>query len=146
MARRSLAAAVLLALLVALLHVSLIAPPLATRTACIGPSEACVQRAPPRSPPRLVAAAYNSTLLEAASWAATTIPLFECSDEDITRTYYYRWRLFFLHLRHDREYGFTLSEFLPHVGWAGPFGTINCPFNHQVHQYTPCRIMMSTCH
>ena len=70
--------------------------------------------------------------------------------------YYYRWRVFWLHLKRDARYGYTLSEFkkpeltltltltlsltrygytlsefLPRVGWSGPFGTINCPFGHQ---------------
>ena len=51
---------------------------------------------------------------------AAEVPLFECSDVDITTAYYYRWRVFWLHLKRDARYGYTLSEFLPRVGWSGP--------------------------
>ena len=85
---------------------------------------------PPPEP--LSADSHRDTLREATAWAASEVPLFECSDADITTTYYYRWRVFWLHLKRDARYGYTLSEFLPRVGWAGPFGTINCPFGHQV--------------
>jgi hypothetical protein len=27
------------------------------------------------------------------------VPAFECSDDDVTLTYWYRWRLFHLHMR-----------------------------------------------
>ena len=57
------------------------------------------------------------------SFAARTAPLFECSSADITTAYYYRWRVFHLHLKHTARDGFVLTEFLRHVGWAGPHGT-----------------------
>ena len=82
-------------------------------------------------PPAVTADAYSDRLRDATSWAAGAVPLFECSDPDVTAAYYYRWRLFWLHLKHDPEHGNVLTEFLPHVNWAGPLDTINCPFGHQ---------------
>ena len=92
------------------------------------PTRPALRRPPPEP---LSAEAHRSTLREATAWATAEVPLFECSDADITTTYYYRWRVFWLHLKRDVRYGYTLSEFLPRVGWSGPFGTINCPFGHQ---------------
>lgn len=74
--------------------------------------------------------AHAEFLGDAFNWVASHAPWFECSDEDITTTYYYRWRLVWLHIRRTR-FGPVLTEFLGHVNWAGPAGTINCPFGHQ---------------
>ena len=98
-----------------------------------GGQAAAPSRPAARRPPAeaLSAEAHRGVLREATAWAAAAVPLFECSDADITTAYYYRWRVFWLHLKRDARYGYTLSEFLPRVGWSGPFGTINCPFGHQ---------------
>ena len=98
-----------------------------------GGQAAAPSRPAARRPPAeaLSAEAHRGVLREATAWAAAEVPLFKCSDADITTAYYYRWRVFWLHLKRDARYGYTLSEFLPRVGWAGPFGTINCPFGHQ---------------
>ena len=98
-----------------------------------GGQAAAPSRPAARRPPAeaLSAEAHRGVLREATAWAAAEVPLFECSDADITTAYYYRWRVFWLHLKRDARYGYTLSEFLPRVGWSGPFGTINCPFGHQ---------------
>ena len=61
------------------------------------------------------------------------IPLFECPDEDIERTYYFRWWTYRKHLRRT-DRGWVVSEFLPNVGWAGPGNTISCPFGHHVRE------------
>ena len=107
------------------------------------PAETPAHQPPPEP---LSVDSHRGVLREATAWARgdaqskvsrpghlndETFPLFECSDADITTAYYYRWRLFWMHLKHDPKYGYTLSEFLPRVNWAGPFGTINCPFGHQ---------------
>jgi len=98
-----------------------------------GGQAAAPSRPAARRPPAeaLSAEAHRGVLREATAWAAAEVPLFECSDADITTAYYYRWRVFWLHLKRDARYGYTLSEFLPRVGWSGPFGTINCPFGLQ---------------
>lgn len=55
------------------------------------PTRPALRRPPPEP---LSAEAHRGTLREATAWAAAEVPLFECSDEDITTTYYYpgRWR------------------------------------------------------
>ena len=61
------------------------------------------------------------------------IPLFECPDEDIERTYYFRWWTYRKHLRRTKDgTGWVVTEFLPDVGWAGAENTIACPFGHHV--------------
>ena len=53
-----------------------------------------------------------------APWFERNIPFFDCSDPDITRTYYYRWRLYKAHLKDIGDRGYIVSEFLDDVGWA----------------------------
>ena len=62
------------------------------------------------------------------------IPLFECPDEDIERTYYFRWWTYRKHLRKTKEGGWVVTEFLPDVGWAGAENTISCPFGHHLRE------------
>ena len=62
------------------------------------------------------------------------IPLFECPDDDIERTYYFRWWTYRKHLRRTGDGGWVVTEFLPEVGWAGPENTIACPFGHHVRE------------
>ena len=71
----------------------------------------------------------------AALWSiGREIPLFECPDEDIERTYYFRWWTYRKHLRRTKDGGWAVSEFLPDVGWAGADNTIACPFGHHVRE------------
>ena len=74
---------------------------------------------------------HRHVLGDAFVWARQTVPFFESSDEDVTQAYYYRWRLFWMHLKRTPRWGYVLTEFLNPVPWAGPHGTINCPFGHQ---------------
>lgn len=53
------------------------------------------------------------------------IPLFECPDKDIERTYYFRWWSYRKHIKKTPE-GFVITEFLPHVPWAGEYDGISC--------------------
>lgn len=63
------------------------------------------------------------------------IPLFECPDEDIERTYYFRWWTYRKHLRRTKDSkGWVVTEFLPDVSWAGAENTISCPFGHHVRE------------
>ena len=66
----------------------------------------------------------------AFAWAKDHVPYFECSDLDISATYYYRWRVFYSHLRRTPRYGTVITEFLRDVPWSGPHGTINAAFGH----------------
>ena len=62
------------------------------------------------------------------------IPLFECPDEDIERTYYFRWWTYRKHLRRTRDGGWVVTEFMPEVSWAGAENTISCPFGHHLRE------------
>lgn len=86
---------------------------------------------PPRRPSAALLTETRSAWLgDAARWARRAVPLFECSERSVERAYYYRWRLFWLHLKRTPRHGHVISEFLPPVNWAGPHGTINCAFGH----------------
>ena len=56
-------------------------------------------------------------------------PRFACPDNDIERTYYFRWWTYRKHLRHDLGF-WTVTEFLPKVAWSGKDNTIVCPAGH----------------
>ena len=60
-------------------------------------------------------------------------PRFACPDKDVERTYYFRWWTFRKHLRHDLGV-WTVSEFLPQVGWSGTGNTIVCPAGHHLRE------------
>ena len=61
------------------------------------------------------------------------VPLFECPDADITRTYYFRWWTYRKHLRKTSA-GWVVTEFLPPVGWAGAENTISCAMGHHLRE------------
>ena len=61
------------------------------------------------------------------------VPRFECPDEDITRTYWFRWWTYRKHL-HRVDGKWAVSEFLPHVGWSGAGNTISCPLIHHLRE------------
>ena len=50
-------------------------------------------------PPTIRPARWRHVLNESLQWAEASVPAFECSDADVTLTYWYRWRLFHLHMR-----------------------------------------------
>ena len=59
------------------------------------------------------------------------IPLLECPDKEIERAYYFRWWTFRRHLKLTPK-GYVVTEFLPDVGWAGAYNTINCAAGHHI--------------
>ena len=63
--------------------------------------EAAARSAAPRlgPPPTIDPARWKHVLNESLQWADASVPAFECSDDDVTLTYWYRWRLFHLHMR-----------------------------------------------
>ena len=99
---------------------------------------------PPPFPPALPAplitlGAWSHILNESLSWAEQTVPRFICSDADVTTTYWYRWRLFNLHMRRGAKGGscaaegcWVLTEFLRKVFWSGPHNTIVAPAGHHI--------------
>lgn len=65
----------------------------------------------------------------AAEFMKANIPVFECPDKELEKTYYFRWWTFRKHIK-ETPAGFVISEFLPDVGWAGKYNTINCAASH----------------
>jgi hypothetical protein len=78
---------------------------------------------------------YPQYIPNDSSWAflKDNIPLLDCPDEDIERTYYFRWWTFRKHIK-ETPVGFVITEFLPDVGWSGKYNTINCPAGHHIYE------------
>jgi hypothetical protein len=68
---------------------------------------------------------------KAWEWFVANAPLFDCPDEDIKRTYYFRWWTYRKHIR-GTPHGLVLTEFLTPVSHAGAYNTISCAFGHHV--------------
>lgn len=70
---------------------------------------------------------YHNFINNEGSWAflSQNIPLLDCPDPDIERTYYFRWWTYRKHIKKTPE-GYVISEFLPDVPWAGKYNTISC--------------------
>ena len=68
-------------------------------------------------------------------WYSNNIPFFECSDRDITTTYYYRWDLLTKHLVYGSpESGYCFTEFIDRPFWSGAYGGISCAAGHQFYE------------
>jgi hypothetical protein len=68
-------------------------------------------------------------------WYRDHIPFFECPDQDIQTTYYYRWELLTKHLTYGSpESGYTFTEFIDRPFWSGAYGAISCPAGHQLYE------------
>ena len=67
---------------------------------------------------------------EAAQFLLNNIPIFECPDKELEKTYYFRWWTYRKHILSTPE-GFVITEFLPDVPWAGKYNVINCSGMHQ---------------
>jgi hypothetical protein len=78
---------------------------------------------------------YANAVPNERAWAflEANIPLFECPDEDIERTYYFRWWTYRKHIR-DTPDGWVITEFLPTVPWSGKHNTISCPAGHHFYE------------
>ena len=68
---------------------------------------------------------------DAADFLAANVPRFSCPDADVERTYYFRWWTYRKHLRREGD-GWSISEFLPDVPYAGPGNAISCPLGHHI--------------
>lgn len=66
---------------------------------------------------------------EALAFLEKNIPRFDCPDQELVRTYYFRWWTYRKHIRKTPE-GHVITEFLPEVPWARKHNTINCPAGH----------------
>ena len=78
---------------------------------------------------------YQGNFPNAAAWdfLKDNIPLLDCPDEDIQTTYYFRWWTYRKHIKKTPA-GFVVDEFLPNVGWAGKYNTINCAAGHHIYE------------
>lgn len=70
---------------------------------------------------------------EAAAFLEKNIPLFECPDKELEKTYYFRWWTFRKHIRETAD-GYVVTEFLPDVPWARKHNTISCPASHHIRE------------
>ncbi|MBI5831051.1 MAG: discoidin domain-containing protein [Armatimonadetes bacterium] len=70
---------------------------------------------------------------QAADFLAANVPLFECPDPEIERTWYFRWWTYRKHLRQTPD-GYVVTEFLPPVPWASKHNTISCAAGHHLYE------------
>jgi len=70
---------------------------------------------------------------KAFEFLAPNIPLLDCPDKDIERTYYFRWWTYRKHVKKTTD-GFVITEFLPKVPWSGKHNTISCPAGHHFYE------------
>jgi hypothetical protein len=64
-------------------------------------------------------------------WMSQNVPLFACPDDDIQRTYYYRWWTFRKHIKQTPK-GIIVTEFIEPVRHAGTFNSISCALGHHL--------------
>jgi hypothetical protein len=78
---------------------------------------------------------YANAIPNDKAWEflADNMPLFECPDADLERTYYFRWWTYRKHLR-DTPDGWVVTEFLPKVPWSTKHNTICCPAGHHFYE------------
>ena len=69
----------------------------------------------------------------AYEWMNNEVPIFECPDEDIERTYYFRYWTYRKHVK-TTEDGYVITEFLPKVPWSGKHNTINAAVGHHIYE------------
>jgi hypothetical protein len=78
---------------------------------------------------------YKGHFPNAAAWdfLKDNIPLLDCPDEEIQRTYYFRWWTYRKHIKQSPA-GWIVDEFLPNVSWAGKYNAISCPAGHHLYE------------
>lgn len=68
-------------------------------------------------------------------WYSENIPFFECPDNELNTTYYYRWELLTKHLTYGSpDSGYSFTEFIDRPFWSGAYGAISCPAGHQLYE------------
>ncbi len=68
---------------------------------------------------------------EALSFLCENIPVFDCPDKELEKTYYFRWWTFRKHIKQIPS-GYIITEFLPEVPWAGKYNAISCSAIHHM--------------
>ena len=78
---------------------------------------------------------YRSFYPNSAAWSflKDNIPLFDCPDKEFEEIYYFRWWTYRKHIKQTPD-GFIVDEFLPNVGWAGKYNSINCAAGHHIYE------------
>jgi hypothetical protein len=78
---------------------------------------------------------YANAYPNAKAWdfLEANIPFFQCPDEDLERTYYFRWWTYRKHIRQTAD-GWVITEFLPKVSWSAKDNTICCPAGHHFYE------------
>lgn len=78
---------------------------------------------------------YKQLIPNENAWdfLSQNVPLFECPDKQLEQTYYFRWWTYRKHLKQTPA-GYIVTEFLPDVGWAGKYNSINCPAGHHFYE------------
>lgn len=66
-------------------------------------------------------------------WMKNEVPVFECPDKDIERTYYFRFWTYRKHIKSTKD-GIVITEFLPKVLWSGKHNTINAAVGHHIYE------------
>ena len=70
----------------------------------------------------------------ADAYLMSNIPLFECPDKTIEKTYYFRWWTLRKHWKNTPD-GHILTEFMANIGWGGTvYNSSCCPFGHHVRE------------
>ncbi len=64
---------------------------------------------------------------QALAFLRSNIPLFECPDSALQKTYYFRWWTYRKHIKKTGENEYVITEFLPKVPWSGLHNAIACP-------------------
>ena len=78
---------------------------------------------------------YINAISDSASWdfLKHNIPLFDCPDKELEKTYYFRWWTFRKHIKNTPD-GYVITEFLPQVSWSGKHNTISCAAGHHFYE------------
>lgn len=68
-------------------------------------------------------------------WYKQNIPFWESPDNEIDKTYYYRWELTTKHRVYGSpESGYNYTEFINRPPWSGRYGSISCPLGLQIYE------------
>ena len=70
---------------------------------------------------------------QAYEWLSQNIPLFECPDTVLERTYYYRWWAMRKHLKQTPD-GYIFTEFITPVNHAGKHNAVSSALGHHIRE------------
>lgn len=70
---------------------------------------------------------------EASEWLKQNVALLDCPDKSIQQIYMFRWWTYRKHIRLTPD-GYIITEFLPDVGWAGKYNSIDCAAGHHIYE------------